>query len=161
MLPIWLGSRYAVSNSVEVATSIFYEPKVTYLQSNANVTTSNGIFPGSLQHKLTRYGGLGGIRFLRGYVFRITLGFEAGLSVRSYSQLQQFNVSNPSGPTDYGLNLKDFTVTNLVLAPLAGVEWAFADHASISLVPRVQILVGRESTFGVIAPVLFNWSWYL
>ena len=161
MLPIWLGTRYALSHSVELAASILYEPKVTYLHSNTTVTTSNGTFPGSLQHDLTQYGGLVGVRFVRGFVFRLCAGIEAGLSVRSYSQLQHFDVSNPSAPTDWGLNLKDFTITNVVLAPLAGIEWAFADHFSVSFMPRVQILFGRESTFAVTAPLLFSWSWYL
>jgi hypothetical protein len=162
MLPIWFGSRYALSHSVEVAASILYEPKVTYLHSNATVTTSsNGSFQGSLQHNLTQYGGLVGVRFVHGFVFRLCAGMEVGLSVRNYSQVQHFDVSNPSGPTDWGLNLKDFTVTNGVLAPLAGIEWAFADHFSVSFMPRVQILLGRESTFAVTAPLLFSWSWYL
>ncbi len=158
LLSISVGGRYALRNSIELTASVFYEPKVTYLHKDANVM---GDFLGSLQHTLTRYGATGGVRYLHGLVFRFTVGIEAGISVRSYSQLRDFDVSNPSAPFDLRLGLQDFTATNFVLAPLAGIEWAFADHASISLLPRVEFLIGREATIGVTAPLVFSWSWYL
>jgi hypothetical protein len=41
----------------------------------------------------------------------------------------------------------------VLLQPLVGLEWAFADHASVSGVVRLPILLGTGSTFGLSASV--------
>jgi hypothetical protein len=41
------------------------------------------------------------------------------------------------------------------------LEWAFADHASLSIAARVPVLLGPDPTFGVTGTVVFSYSWFL
>ncbi|HTP51418.1 MAG TPA: hypothetical protein VMK42_12020, partial [Anaeromyxobacteraceae bacterium] len=66
----------------------------------------------------------------------------------------------PAG-RDYNLQLSDFGTDNILLQPLVGLEWEFADHASISVLARVPILLGPEATVGVSVSLAFSYSWFL
>src|SRR5262245_9254222 len=55
-----LGLRYALSNSIEMASSAFFEPPVTYFHNGVTVSTPNGDFLGTLKHRFYRYGFLAG-----------------------------------------------------------------------------------------------------
>lgn len=156
----WIGGRYALSNSLEVGASVFYEPSVNIFHNGVTVETRNGQFPGTLNHQLQRYGGLFGARYLRGMVFRFTAGLELGWSHRVYSGFRHIDDSNAANPVDYGLDLPAFTTDNVVIAPLAGVEWAAGDHWSISLLPRFELLVGPDMTYAFTVPLVVSWSWY-
>lgn len=156
----WLGGRYAISNSFELAASAFYEPPVDVFHNGVVVHTSNGDFPGTLEHKIQRYGGLVGARYVRGMIFRFTAGLELGWSHRAYSGFRHIDDTDPANPVDYGLALPSFTTDNVVIAPLAGIEWAAGDHWSVSLLPRFELLAGPDMTYAVTVPLVVSWSWY-
>ena len=155
------GVRYAWSNRLELTLNGFYEPPVIEFHANSTVETDNGAFEGTLRHRLVRFGALAGVRAVFGMVWRLVLGVEAGWSHRGYSELQHIDVANPDGPADYGLALPSFTADNFLLAPSVGLEWAAGDHWSVSLVPRLHLLIGPEPTFAVLLPLTLSWSWYL
>lgn len=156
----WLGGRYAFTNSFEVGAAAFYEPSVNLFHNGVTVETRNGQFPGTLNHQLQRYGGLLGARYVRGLVFRLTAGLELGWSRRVYSGFRHIDDTNSANPVDYGLELPAFTTDNMVIAPLAGIEWAVGDHWSVSLLPRFELLLGPDMTYAVAVPLVVSWSWY-
>jgi hypothetical protein len=100
------------------------------------------------------------MRYVFGTVLRPFFGIEGGWTHRTYSAVHHVN-TNVQPNQDYNLGLSDFGADNLLLQPLVGVEWGFADHASVSLIGRVPILLGPEATFGFSVSLLFSYSWYL
>jgi hypothetical protein len=157
---IVLGGRYALTNNWEAALWSFYEPQVAYFHNGISITTTDGSFPGTLSEQVTRFGGLAGLRHVWGSVFRFAIGLDVGWSHRSYSKLDAINDTTPSYPVDYGLGLADGSADNFVVAPMLGIEWALGDHYSLSLTPRVELLLGKDATWVVTAPLCFAWSWY-
>jgi hypothetical protein len=156
-----LGLRYALQNWIELATSAYFEPPVTYFHNGVTVTTPDGSFPGTLKHRFYRYSVLVGGRVLTGTIWRFVAGADVGWSHRAYSSFQHINDTDPSNPRDYHLALPDRTQDNLVVAALAGVEWSVGDHWSLSVLPRYEQLLGADSTFAISARLVFSWSWYL
>jgi len=156
-----LGLRYAVRNWIELATSAEFEPPVTYFHNGVTVTTPDGSFPGTLKHRFYRYSAFVGGRVLTGSVWRFVAGADVGWSHRVYSSFQHINDLDPNNPRDYGLTLPNLTRDNLVIAALAGVEWAVGDHWSLSILPRYEQLLGPDSTFALSARLVFSWSWYI
>jgi len=157
-----LGLRYALQNWIELATTAFFEPPVTYFHNGVTVTSQDRSFPGTLRHRFYRYGALVGGRVVTGKVWRFVAGADVGWSHRAYSDFHHINdVTDPSNPRDYRLPLPNVTRDNLVIALLAGVEWAEGDHWSLSLLPRYEQLLGTDSTFAISARFVFSWSWYL
>jgi hypothetical protein len=156
-----VGLRYAWSNNLELTLGGFFEPPVTDFHNDVTLVTDNGAFAGTLRHSLIRWGAQGGVRAVFGMVWRLVLGFEAGWSHRGYSGLQHIDVGSAEGPTDYGLELAAFDLENVLLAPSLGIEWAGGDHWAVSLVPRLQVLLGPEPTVAVLLPLTVSWSWYL
>ncbi len=152
--------RYAWSHRLELTLGGFFEPTVTEFHHGAVLTTDAGVFPGVLRHQLTRFGAHAGARLVFGMVWRWVLGLELGWSRRSYSGFQHIDVG-PDGPLDFGLALPGFDVDSVVLAPVFGLEWAVGDHWSLSLLPRLQVLVGPEPTVALLIPISLSWSWYL
>ncbi len=155
-----LGLRYAVRNWIELATSAEFEPPVTYFHNGVTVTTPDGSFPGTLKHRFYRYSAFVGGRVLTGSVWRFVAGADVGWSHRVYSSFQHINDLDPNNPRDYGLTLPNLTRDNLVIAALAGVEWAVGDHWSLSILPRYEQLLGPDS-FALSARLVFSWSWYI
>lgn len=156
-----LGARYALSNSFEVTSAAFFEPPATYFHNGVNVVTADGTFPGTLSHRVSRFGLLVGARFIKGSVWRLTAGVDLGWSQQVSSALRHIDDASPDNPFDYGLSLADVSVASLVAAPVAGIEWAGGDHWSISVLPRIEFLIGSRTTWAVSVPVGFSWSWYL
>jgi len=156
-----MGGRYALSNNVEVAFWGFFEPPVHYYFNGSTTVTGNGAFPGTSTDVVMRYGGLAGIHYARGVSLRLTVGVEAGWSHRSVSSLDVLNDAQPSNVFSYGLGLPNYSSDNLVVSPCAGLEWMAGDHYSVSLLPRVQFLVGAEHTWAVTVPLTLSWSWFL
>ncbi len=156
-----LGLRYALRNWIELATSAEFEPPVTYFHNGVTVTTQDGSFPGTLKHRFYRYSTFLGGRILTGSVWRFVAGADVGWSHRAYSNFQHINDLDPNNPRDYRLALPNLNRDNLVVAALAGVEWAVGDHWSLSILPRYEQLVGADSTFALSARLVFSWSWYV
>lgn len=156
-----LGFRYALTNTFEVGAAGFYQPPTTFTHGNAQVSSPGGLLPGTLSERTQQYGFLARGRFVRGLVWRFFAGADIGFASRSFSNINHYDVSDPSaGARNYGLVLSDTSQKALVLAPSAGVEWT-GDHFTIGLAPRVEFLVGTVKTWAVSLPLSIAWSWYL
>lgn len=165
-----LGVRYAVSDEFELSIMGNYEPRVAAFHSGVTLDTSaegfsgpdagRGAFEGTLAHSIERLGLAAGARWIWGSVFRIHLGVDVGWSQRSYGQFDHMETL-AAGTRSHGLRIPAYTTSNWMLAPITGIEWVFSDKWSVSLVPRVEFLVGREPTVGLSLPILLSHSWYL
>jgi hypothetical protein len=153
---VMLGLRYAVMNELEFTLAGFFEPKVTYTHDDVSIQPENesGLLKGSVSHFLSLYGLVAGIRYVHGAVWKLVVGLEGGWCHRSYSGGVFSNGESP-------LKLPDFTTDNIVLQPLVGVEWAFADHWSASLLPRFTVLIGPDATVGASLMLSISYSWFL
>ena len=153
-----VGLRYAWTNALELTFGGFYDLPVHYTHTDVSLQPpDSGALPGTLTHDLVRFGLTVGLRYVFGTILRPFVGLEGGWSHRAYSDVHHLD---PAG-RDYNLQLSDFGTDNILLQPLVGLEWEFADHASISVLARVPILLGPEATVGVSATVVFSYSWYL
>lgn len=156
-----VGLRYAFTNAVELWVAGFYELPVRCSYANVAVQPpDSGPLPGTLSHDLARFGVAAGLRYVFGTVLRPFVGIEGGWSHRAYADVHHLN-TNVQPNQDYDLGLSDFGIDNVLLQPLGGVEWAFADHASVSLVAAVPVLLGPDSTFGFSISAVFSYSWFL
>lgn len=159
---VWLGVRYALSNSLELSASGFFEPPVTVFQNDITLLAESGAYPGTLRHTFMRYGAQAGARLVFGMVVRFHVGLELGWVQQAYSKLSHFDVSKPDGAVDYGLSLQDLSRPNVVVAPLAGFEWQAGDAWSLSVVPRMQLMLGVGGlSWAAIATAQFTWAWFL
>jgi hypothetical protein len=149
-----LGVRYAVLNELEFTLAAYFEPNVTYTHNNITVP-ENGNVSGDLTHSLYLFGLVGGVRYVSGSVWKLVVGVESGWCHRVYTRFQ------PSGPLAKGIPFQDFSADNIVFQPLLGVEWAFADHWSVSLLPRFTVLIGPDPTVGVSLMLSISYSWFL
>jgi hypothetical protein len=158
----WLGARYALSHSLELSASAFYEPPVLLTHRGVTVIHEEVAYPGALEHLLERQGLMAGGRVVLGMVWKLVAGLEVGWSRRSFSRLNHIDTRGP-GPSypSHGLSLDSVTVDNLLLSPHLGVEWAAGDKWSISLLPRAHILLGTEPTLAFTLPLVLSYSWYL
>jgi|GEM_PF-2221320 len=156
-----LGLRYALSNWLELSSSGYFEPPVTYFHNGVTVRSQNVDLLGTLKHRFYRYGFLVGGRIVTGKIWRFIGGADVGWSHRVYSDFQHIDDHDPNNARDYRLSLPDVTRNNWVIAALAGVEWAVGDHWSLSLLPRYEQFLGTDSTFAISARFVFSWSWYL
>jgi hypothetical protein len=147
-----LGLRYAVTNELEFSVASFFEPRLSYTHDDVKIPGYT--FSGSLTHALYVFEAVGGIRYVVGSVWRLVLGLEGGWSHRSYTRFQ------PTGLLD-GFSFPAFGTDNIVVQPLIGVEWAFADHWSASLIPRFTVLIGPDATVGVSLMLSISYSWFL
>jgi hypothetical protein len=158
----WLGSRYGLSNSVELSVAGFYEPPELYTHKDVTVVVpGSGNFPGAEQHELSRYGALAGLHYVHGMIWRLTGGLELGWCHRSFTDFHAFAIDTAGNAQDYGIPLADVGRDNFVVAPVAGVEWQFADHFSVSLLARFQFLLGRDPIIAFTLPLTVSYSWYL
>jgi hypothetical protein len=155
------GIRYAISNGFELAAIGFWEAPGDYFHSGVEMGSATGTVRGTLSERTQRYGALAGVRFVHGYVWRLHLGADVGWAHENYTRRDLIDVSLPGNEHSFGLGLQDRSSDALVLAPVAGIEWQVADHWSVSVMPRVQLLVGGTSWAGLIVPVTVGYSWYL
>jgi hypothetical protein len=156
-----VGLRYAWTNALELTLGGFYDLPIHYTHANVSVQPpDSGPLPGTLTHDLACYGITAGLRYVFGTILRPFVGLEGGWSHRAYSDVHHVNTSVQPNQ-DYGLALSDFGTDNILLQPVLGLEWAFADHASLSVLARAPILLGPEATFGFSASLVFSYSWYL
>ncbi len=91
-----LGARYAVANSLELSTRIFYEPSAPFYVHGVTTTlgTSGALSAGLITHVRT-YGALLGARVLHGNVWRFIASAEAGIVQTSFSGQDLVDESNP------------------------------------------------------------------
>ena len=151
-----LGLRYAVTNELEFTLAGFFEPKVMYTHDDVLIQQQvGGPLQGNVSHFLSLYGLVAGIRYVHGAVWKLVVGFEGGWCHRTYSGVL-FSYAG-GGPA----TLPDFPTDNIVLQPLVGVEWAFADHWSASLLPRFTVLIGPDATVGASLMLSVSYSWFL
>src|SRR3954470_11704544 len=149
---LWIGGRYAITNSVELTATAFAETSVPYYVSGTTITSDAGALSGTLQMRARRFGLLAGARFLHGNVWRLVLAADAGWALSSYNSLHLLYDADPAGPRDYGLKLSDATTNALVLAPGAGVSWV-GDKLSITVLPRFEVLLGGPSNWALTIPL--------
>ena len=155
-----LGVRYALANELEVSAGGFYEAPATYFHPGTTIVNGDGTFAGTLQSRTSSWGATVGARWVKGYVWRYFLGGELGFSRRAFTRLDLIDVSDATNPHSVGLTLADVSTTALLVAPVAGVEWAVTDHVSLSIAPRLQLYVGSQSGLRFLVPVMFSYSWY-
>jgi hypothetical protein len=154
------GIRYAISNSFELAAIGFWEAPVDYFHSGVEMGTATGTVRGTFSERTQRYGGLAGVRFIHGYVWRLHLGADVGWAHESYTRRDLIDVSTPGNEHSFGLGLRDHATDALVLAPVAGIEWQFTDHWTVSIMPRLQYVVGGVNRLGLLVPVSVGYSLY-
>jgi len=152
--------RYALTNAFELGAAAFYEPPTTFTHTDAQVSSPGGLLPGTLSERTQQFGLLARGRFVHGFIWRFVAGADVGFAIRTFSNVEHYDVSDPSSPRSYGLSLTDTSQKALLLAPSAGIEWA-GDHFTIGLVPRVEVLFGNPRTWAVSLPLTLSWSWYL
>lgn len=159
---VLVGARYAFTNQLEVSASGFYEPPVTVWHNGVTVTTEAGSFDGTLTHGYSRYGFGAGGRLVFGNIWRLHVGMELGFSRRSYTEMDHRNDAERANIYSYGLfpTGNHRAVTNLLVSPMAGVEWMAGDRWSVSVMPRLHFLAGKESAVGVMVPVTLSYSFY-
>src|SRR4051812_872780 len=157
---ISIDGRYALTNSLELTATAFMETSVPFYAAGTTITSDAGNLSGTLEMHVRRYGLLGGIRLLRGNVWRLILGADVGWALSSYSSMHLVDESNPSGGRDFGLSLPDKSLNSLILAPSIGVSWV-GDKLSVTVLPRFEALLGGATTWAVTVPVTLGWDWYL
>lgn len=170
---VWLarvGIRYALSDEFELALSGFFEPEVTAYHHGVTIDTSRpdfpgpdagrGAFRGTLRHQLQHVGAAVGARYIWGAIFRWHAGADLGWSLRSYSAFEHIDTSG-GGARPFGLRLDDFRTSNVMLAPVFGFEWAFHDKWSVSVMPRVEFLMGPDPMVAFSLPILLSTAWYI
>ena len=157
---IWVDGRYALMNWLELSATAFAETSVPFYVAGTTITSDAGRVSGTLEMRARRYGLLGGVRLLRGNVWRLLVGADAGWALSSYSSMHLVDDSSPSGARDYGLSLPDKSVNSLVLAPSVGVSWV-GDKLNVTILPRFEALIGGGTTWAVTVPVTLGWDWYL
>jgi hypothetical protein len=156
-----IAIRYALSNELELAATALWERPVDYFHSGVDLGTKTGSVRGTLADRAQRYGGLAGVRYVRGYVWRLHLGAEVGWSHETFTRRDLLDVSDPGNVHSFGLGLQDRTTDSLVLAPVAGIEWQLADHWSITALTRLQLPIRGATGIGLVVPVTVGYSWYV
>jgi len=155
-----VGVRYALRNDLELTVGGFYEVAADFTNPGTKVGTDAGPLTGTLTARTSRWGALLGARWVHGLVWRWFVGGELGWAQQSFTRLDLINVSDPANPHSFGLGLTARTRGALILSPLAGIEWQFADHWCVAIVPRVQVMLGGTGSVAVVLPASVGYSWY-
>jgi hypothetical protein len=159
-LSVSFGLRYAVTNQLELTLHGSYDLPVHVSHPGTSIpTVDSGTFTGTQEYELSRFGVLAGVRYVTGLVVRFSIGAELGWSHRSYSELVLRDPARPGAP-DFGLGLPGLALDNVVLQPGVGLEWAFADHWSASVLVRLTALLSPEPAFGFSGTLAISYSWF-
>jgi hypothetical protein len=155
-----IGVRYGLRHDLDLTASGFYEAAADFTNPGTTVDTQAGPLAGTLTARTSRWGALVGARWVHGLALRWFVGGEIGWAQQTFTKLDLISVSDPANPHSFGLGLADRSKGALVLSPLAGVEWQFADRWSVAFTPRVQVLVGGVGRVGFVLPVSVGYSLY-
>ena len=64
-------------------------------------------------------------------------------------------------PTSFGdIGARTTTLDGIVVAPMAGIEWAVTDHLSFAITPRIEFLLGEPKMTAFTVPLTASYSWY-
>jgi hypothetical protein len=149
--------RYGLTNRLEVQASGFWDAHATFVQEPVAV----GSVSGALTQDVGRWGAAAGVRYVvAGLVWRVPVGLELGWAHTSVTNRDLVDTSDPRGASSLGLRLGESSTDQPLLAPFVGLEWLATDHLRFSVVPRLEVLLGRPSTLGVVVPFTAGWSWY-
>ena len=155
-----VGLRYGLRHDVDLTASGFYEADARYTHTAVTVGTDVGTFTGTLTSRTGRWGLLAGARYVTGLKLRLFAGAEVGWVQQRYSRLDLLNVSDPSNPHSFGLGLADRSRSGAVIAPLAGIEWQVTDRWSVTVAPRVQVMIGDVGRAAVVVPLTIGHTWF-
>lgn len=159
-LSVAFGLRYGLTNQLELTLGGFYDLPTHVTHAGASIpTVDSGTFTGTLEYELSGFGVLAGVRYVTGFIVRVSVSAELGWNHRSSSGLELRDPSRPGVP-DFGLGLHDLALDSLIVQPGVGVEWAFADHWSASLLLRVTALLGPDPAFGASGSVVISYEWF-
>jgi hypothetical protein len=75
---VTIGTRYALSNRVEVIGTVDWSAAEPFYNDNTVITTGNGTFRGQLQGRLSRYSAKLGAQYVHGLTWRVRVGGEIG-----------------------------------------------------------------------------------
>lgn len=156
-----IGARYALSNELELAATGFWERPADYFHSGVTIGSGSTAVTGTLSETAQRYGALVGVRFVRGYVWRLHLGADLGWAHETFTRRDLLDVSDPGNAHSFGLGLPDKSTNALVVAPVAGLEWQIADHWTVSAMPRLEFILGGPNRVAFALPVMLGYSWYI
>jgi hypothetical protein len=155
-----VGARYALSNRLEITASVDWFAEAPFYNDNVVVTTSNGVFAGQLQSRLSAYSAKVGAHYVTGLVWRFRAGAQVGWLHRSFTRMDLIDVSRPGAPRSFGLALGSRDFDDMVVSPMVGVEWLISDRISLAVTPRADIVLGSPSTVWVSVPLIMSYSWY-
>jgi hypothetical protein len=136
---VTIGTRYALSNSVEVLGTVDWFAAAPFYNDDTVITTGNGTFRGQLQGRLSRYSAKLGAQYVQGLTWRVRVGGEIGWTRVITERLDLVDLT-PAVPRSFGLGLGARREDHLVMTGLAGVEWAVSDH---------------------VVPLTVSYSWYM
>ena len=156
-----LGARYALTNNVEVGVSGTWFNVAGFNNDDTTVSRSgSGSFTGQLQSQVNRIGAGLNVQYVTGLVFRLRVGGELGWSRISYRKIDLINVATDP-PTSFGdIGARTRTLDGIVVAPMAGIEWAVTDRLSFAITPRIEFLLGEPSMTAFTIPITASYSWY-
>lgn len=158
----WLDLGYGLTNRLELQASGFWNAGATFVHQRVAVGSANGSMSGALTQDVSRWGAAAGVRYaVAGFVWRVPIGFELGWAHTSSTNRDLLDTSDPRGASSLGLTLGNGSTDQLLVAPFLGIEWLATDHLRFSIMPRLEVLLGGKSTFGVVVPITVGWSWYL
>ncbi len=149
-----LGVRFALANRVELHARGFYDAPATLVPQPVTLRNDHG----ALAQDVSRWGAAAGVRYIMsGLVWRIPVGVELGWA---HMRMTNRFLANATDGTRLGPDLGDASRDQLLVAPFLGLEWQATDHLSFSVLPRLEFLAGKQSTVGVVIPLMVGWSWY-
>lgn len=156
---VTIGTRYALSNRVEVLGTVDWFAAAPFYNDNTAITTGNGTFRGQLQGRLSRYSAKLGAQYVHGLTWRVRVGGEIGWTRVITERLDLVDLT-PAVPRSFGLGLGARREDHLVVTGLAGVEWAVSDHVSFAITPRVEFPFGG-GLMAMTVPLTVSYSWYM
>jgi hypothetical protein len=156
-----LGARYGLRHNLELTGTAFWDAPTKFYHSATSASVSGQTLEGTLGETAGRVGLLVGARYVRGFLWRYSLGVEVGWSHQTFSGRDLVYPSTPGSSTNFDQRFSDVERDALVIAPLAGLEWQLADHWTIAATPRLEFLVGGVGRFTFVLPVTVGYSWYL